>query len=757
MPIDAPTYAVAVQFHQAGAFAQAKQLYQRLLQDDPANADLRRRLGETWQALGDPKEAEAAYREALRLEPHAGALNNLGIVLMAQRRFEEAAASYEEALRLRPDYAEAHSNLGISLMEQGKLDEAVAAYRQALLLKPDHAAVANNLGMALARQGKVEQAEAAYRQSVRIRPDFAQAHFNLGNLLRAAGRRDDAAAAYREAVRLDPRNAVLHIELGILLADLGQFAEAEACHLQALRLKPDFAAAYNNLGVALMGLGRLEDAAVRYRQAIFLAPDFVEAHYNLGRAQAERGKADEALDCFERAVRLKPDAVGALNNLGNAYKDQGRLDEAIACYRKALAVAPLDAPVHSNLLFSLLYHPRLGPDEVFREHREFGRRHEKAPAAAAPPRPAGAGPRRLRIGYVSPDFREHVVSFFIEPVLASHDRARFEVCCYSDAPRPDAATRRLQGYADRWRPLTGLTDAQAADLIRGDEVDLLVDLAGHTGGNRLRMVALRPAPLQGTYLGYMGTTGLTAVDFRITDAYADPPGMTERWHTEELVRLPETGLCYQPGHTPDAAERPPALDAGRVTFGSFNNIAKVTADVVALWSRALRAAPGSQLLLKSGAGDAGDRRLREAFAANGVEEGRVTLIGRTPSRYAYLKLYHGVDVCLDPFPYNGITTTCDALWMGVPLITLAGRTSVSRQGVGLLSNVGLHELIAETPDAYVAVAARLTAQLSKLSALRSGLRERMTRSPLMDRVRFTRRLEAAYVDVRERRLSRKAL
>ncbi len=752
MAADPRLFAVADQFHRAGAFAQAQRLYRKLLEGDAHDADLWRRLGEACQALGERREAEAAYHESLRRAPHAGTFNNLGVVLLEPGRLDDAAVAFRAALRLQEDFAEARNNLGLVLAELGRLDEATDHYRQAVRLKPDYAVAHHNLGKALARQGKAPEAEEHFREAVRLQPEHAQAHFHLGKLLRATGRSDEAVEIYRAGLKAGPGDYRPHNELGVALMDCGRAAEAIECFAEAARLKSDFAPAYINLGIALIQLGRLDDARIRLEQALFLAPDFVEAHYNLGRVFAEKGMADEALDCFERAVRIKPDAPGALNNLGNAYKDRGRLDEAIACYRKALAAAPFDASVHSNLLFALQYHTRFGLDDVFREHAEFGRRHTPTPPIARAPRRASSADGRLRIGYVSADFREHVVAFFFEPILASHDRERFEIYCYSDVSRPDAATRRLQAHGDQWRSLIGLSDARAAELIRRDEVDLLIDLAGHTAGNRLRMFGLRSAPVQGTYLGYMGTTGLPAVDFRVTDGYADPPGVTEQWHTEGLIRLPESGLCYRPGPAPDAIERPPALDAGVFTFGSFNAVYKVTADVITLWARVLKAAPGSRLLLKTGVGAEVDRRFREAFAAHGVGEDRVILVGRTASRAGYLELHQGVDVCLDTFPYNGITTTCDALWMGVPVVSLAGKTSVSRQGVSLLTNVGLAELIAQTPDDYVAVAARLAADPGRLASLRSGLRDRMAASPLMDARQFTRRLEAAYVDMLSKRL-----
>jgi len=748
--MDQNLFAVAVGFQETGAFAQARQLYRRLLAEQPDGAELWRRLGEACQALGDRAAAEAAHRRALELEPHAGAYNNLGIVLMEQGRFDEAASCYHRALQLLPGYAEAYNNLGIARMDAGRLDEAVANCREALRLRPDYPAAHNNLGMALARQGLLPEAEASYRRAAQLQPDFTKAYGNLGHLLRGAGRREEAAAAYRQALATAPGDPALHDDLGVTLLGLGKVAEAEECHRQALRCQPDFASAYNNLGVALLEQDRWDDAMLSFRQALFLKPDLVEAHYNLGRGCLERGMADEALASFEEAVRLKPDAVGALNNLGNAYKDQGRLDEAVACYRQALAAAPHDAALHSNLLFCLLYHPRLAPDEVFREHLEFGRRHTPPPPAPAQPLPVEplAG-RRLRVGYVSADFRQHVVGWFIERVLAALDREHFEAFCYSDVRKADAATERIRGGVEHWRSLVGWSDDRAADLVRQDRIDVLIDLAGHTGGNRLPMFALRPAPVQATHYGYPATTGLAAMDYRITDADVDPPGFTERWHTEELVRLPGAFWVYH-GGPPLEVGPPPAARAGRFTFGSFNNLAKVTEEVLALWARVLRSAPDARMRLSAGKGTAGERRVLGAFARAGVDVRRIALVERRPFE-DYFRLHNDVDACLDPFPFTGCNTTADALWMGVPVVTLAGKTCVSRQGAGLLRAVGLEDLVAETPDGYVDVAARLAADAGRLAALRAGLRARMIASPLMDEGQFTRRLEAAYIAMWQKR------
>ena len=396
--------------------------------------------------------------------------------------------------------------------------------------------------------------------------------------------------------------------------------------------------------------------------------------------------------------------------------------------------------------------PTLG--EILVEARRYARQHAEPLAGAIEPRPtrSPAG-RRLRIGYVSADFREHPVVSFLEPILAAHDRHRFEIFCYADVSQPDAITRRLQGYADCWRSLVGLSDAQAAERIRQDDIEILVDLAGHTGGNRLRAFARKPAPIQVSYLGYLGTTGLSAMDYYITDAHADPPGLSEAHYQESLIRLPECGFCYAPGPAPEVRPEPPARQSGQVTFGCLNNPAKVSDEVLAVWSRVLAAVPGSRLLLRTGAGRSAEERIRDLLTACGIAPERLGFAGRTATRFAYLELYHAVDIALDPFPYNGVTTTCDALWMGVPVISQAGRMNVSRQGVRFLRTVGLDELLAETLEDYVRIATELAGDLARLADLRSGLRERMSRSPLMDAQRLARDLEAAYVGIWENRLA----
>jgi predicted O-linked N-acetylglucosamine transferase (SPINDLY family) len=611
-----------------------------------------------------------------------------------------------------------------------------------------------NLGLALRGLGQPDEAVACYERATRLRPDDPGPLAELATLLMQRGELDAAVARYEQMLRLSPDSVGAYSNMGLALMALGRLEDARLSFEQALYLQPDLAEVHNNLGLALLNQGRVAEARLRFERALELRPDLADAQNNLGLTCDAQGEPEQALASFERAVRIDADHFGALTNLANACKDQGRAAEAIAFHRKALASRPDDAAVHSNLLLAMQYLPGADPREMLAEARRYARQHAGPSAGAIerhPLRPAAG--RRLRIGYVSADFCEHPVVSFLEPILAAHDRHRFEIFCYADVQRPDVTTRRLQGYADQWRSLVGLSDPQAAERIRQDDIDILVDLAGHTGGNRLRAFARKPAPIQVSYLGYLGTTGLTAMDYYITDAHADPPGLSEAYYEEQIIRLPECGFCYAPGPAPVVNVEPPATQCGRVTFGCLNNPAKVSDEVLALWSRVLAAVPGSRLLIRAGAGRSTEERARDLLANHGIAPERLDFAGRTATRFAYLELYHAVDIALDPFPYNGVTTTCDALWMGVPVISLGGSTSVSRQGVRFLRSVGLDGLLPKTPDDYVRIAAELAGDQARLADLRAGLRERMSCSPLMDADRLTRDLEAAYAGIWEHRLA----
>jgi predicted O-linked N-acetylglucosamine transferase (SPINDLY family) len=522
--------------------------------------------------------------------------------------------------------------------------------------------------------------------------------------------------------------------------EAGQLAAAEAHYREILARDAQRPEVYYNLGLVLRSRGRLHDAAAAYEQALALQPRFPAAANNLGAVLASLGQFDEAEDMLRHSLLLDPAAAETWNNLGAVLKDLGRLDEAIGCLEHANRLEPANARFHSNLVFTLHYSPRFSAAALRQAAQRWDECHARPLGVAVPPAPNAPAPdRRLRIGYVSPYFRDHCQALFTVPLLAHHDHDRGEIFCYSDNQVPDGVTARLRGYADHWRETGRLSDAQLADLIRQDGIDVLVDLTLHLAHQRLLVFARRPAPVQLTWLGYPGTTGLAAMGHRLTDPWLDPAGTDEASYAEQSLRLPDSFWCYDPlTDLPPASAQPP-LPRRRVTFGCLNNFCKVTDATLDLWARILAAVPASQILLLVPPG-ASRARVK---ARLGVLSDRVEFVGYQP-RQEYLKLYHRIDLGLDTFPYNGHTTSLDALWMGVPVVSLSGTTAVSRAGLSLASTLGLPGLVAGTPDEFVAVAVALARDHARLAELKAGLRERMTRSPLMDAPRFARHVEHAY-------------
>jgi predicted O-linked N-acetylglucosamine transferase (SPINDLY family) len=506
---------------------------------------------------------------------------------------------------------------------------------------------------------------------------------------------------------------------------------------------------YNNLAAVLGEQNRHVEAVATCRDAARLAPDFGPLYCNLARSLQQLGRVDEAIAAAERAIELCPDSA-AYCNLGMCYLERGQLDEAIAAYRRGLELNPADFQLHSNLVYALNYHPGHAPQAVWQEHRQWGLRHAD-PLLPANPRYDNdrAAGRRLRIGYVSAHFRAHAVAAFTESMLAAHNHAGFEIFCYSNFPLVDDTTRRFQASADHWRDILALGDDEACGVVRQDQIDILVDLAGHINGNRLLLFARKPAPIQLTYLGYQNTTGMAAFDYRLTDDHADPPGTTDAYYTEKLVRLPRSFFCY----LPDRQAPPPgplgALDRGYVTFGSFNQFSKVTPQVLETWARLLAAVPRSRLILLSRFSPWLEARVAALFERHGVDPARVELAPRR-AHHEYLKLITTADIALDSFPFNGHTTNCDCLWQGVPVVTMLGRMYASRFGSTAHVNLRLEELIADSPGRYIEIASALAADLSRLSELRAALRARMLDSPLLDAQGFTRNLEAAYREMWDR-------
>ena len=562
-----------------------------------------------------------------------------------------------------------------------------------------------------------------------------------------AGLRGDNIAAEdycRQALALNPTLAVAHFNLGIAMRSQNRFAEACQSFKRATELLPNYSEAMNALSSAYISLHDWPSAAQVLKEAISVWPRQAEIHNNLGAVYQAMGCFNEAIISYETALKINPRLGMTLDGLATTYQSQGDFEKAEHYYRQCLALASGDLHARSNLLMMLNYLPHGNAVTRFEEHMAWGKiAQTRIPRLELLSR--GADPqRRLKVGYLSPDFREHSVAFFIEPVLKHHDRGCYEVYCYSSLPSTDETTLRIKDIVDTWRDIHKLSDAETASLIRDDRIDILIDLSGHTGNNRLAVFAAKPAPVQMTYLGYPNTTGLSTIDYRVTDKIADPLG-EEAYYTEALLRLDGCFLCYQPDQNTSDVAPLPALTNSYVTFGSFNNFSKINPGVLQLWSEVLLQVPHSRLLLKCPAltDTAVRARVSEALQAQGIGAERVELLGHTPTRQEHLALYAKVDIALDTFPYNGTTTTCEALWMGVPVLSLVGKHHAGRVGASLLRAAGLPDWLANTPESFVAIAQAMTSDLATLGRLRGVLRDKLRGSSLCDAADFVRGLEVA--------------
>jgi len=553
-----------------------------------------------------------------------------------------------------------------------------------------------------------------------------------------AGRLAEAAQGYRAILARAPQHADSLNLLGVIALQSGDLPAALALVQSAVALRPDAAVCRNNLGQVLERHGRDDEAARCYEAAIALDPAYAEPHNNLGLLRARRDRLAEADALYRKAIELAPEYAEPYTNRGNLLKDRGDLGAAIGCYRRAIEIRPDLSQLHSNLLLTLHYHSACSPADLLREHRAWAERHAAPLAAARRPHANSAEPeRRLRIGYASPDFREHPVARFMLPLLREHDRRQFEVFAYSDVTAPDPVTGMVRRHVDQWRDVATLGDAQLADAVRADGIDILVDLTAHSGHNRMLTFARKPAPVQLTYLAYCSTTGVDAIDYRVTDRFLDPPGESSHY-TEASLHLPHCYWCYS---VPPLGRSVTERLVGPPTFGCLNNFAKVTDATLELWTRLLARVPEARLLVYARAEPHRDR-VRRALRVAGLDEARAAFVGYQ-SLADYLDTYREIDVALDPHPYGGGTTSCDALWMGVPVVTLAGRTAVSRAGTTLLSNVGLDGLVARNGEQYVELAAGLIRDGERLAELRRELRARLEASPVMNARLFARDFEAA--------------
>ena len=730
---------------QLGKLDEAVASYDKALAIKRDFAEAHANLGDALADLGRLDEAVASYHKALAINPgYAEAHSGLGNALRTLGRMDEAAASYQKALIIKPDFAEAHSNLGNTLQDLGRLDEAVASCRKALTIKPDFAEAHYNFGNALNAQGKPDEALGSYRKALAIKPGFAEAHSNLGNALKDLGEPIEAVASYQKAIALKPDFTEAHYNLGVVLHDQGLLDDAVASYHKALALKPDFTDAHYNLGNALKELERLDEAAESYHKAIALKPDYAEAHNNLGDALKQLMRMDEAAASCHKALTIKPDYAEAHYNLGNVLKDLGRLDTAMASYRQALAIKPDLTAAHSNLLFTQNYVADQSSAELLADARRYGA------AVAAMATPVGrhantADPdRRLRVGLVSGDLRTHSVAYFLCGFLAEIDREKIDFFAYSSSSREDGITAKIKANVGKWQRVAGKSDAQLCQDIVDDGIDILVDLSSHTANNRLSVFAWKPAPIQATWLGYFATTGVKEIDYILCDRWVLPPAEEDQF-VEAPIRLPDSYLCFTPPDLDMDMGPLPAQTNGYITFGCFNNLSKVNEQVVSCWAKLLHGVPDSRLsLIAKQLEDAAVRQeMLGRFSARGISADRLMLEGFLP-RAELFAAYQEVDICLDPFPYPGGTTSVEAMWMGVPVVTLQGNRFLSHVGESILHTVGLDDWIAPTLDIYVETAQKHASNLPALATLRGRLRERLVASPMCDAPRFARNLEDAF-------------
>jgi predicted O-linked N-acetylglucosamine transferase (SPINDLY family) len=738
--------AQAKEHQTAGRLQASLEALGAILRVDANHAEAHYLTGVALVGLGRSDEAIDSLRTSLRVNPADVAVwQYLGSVLSQRNRLDEAAVCLQRAVELAPNQERLHNFLGTLFEGQRRAAEAEACFRRALALNPNYAISHSNLGNVLLHQGRSEEALASYRRAVELNPNLAAAHYNLAHAWQTVGNLGEAVSGYQRALAIQPDFVEARYNLGNALRDLGDRQRAIEQFRRVVELQPGHIGALLHLGNIFREQGPLEEAISCYRKILAVDPRCAEAHGNLGVAFNEQGSRDEAIESIRRAIELAPRATFDHSNLGLALQSVGRLDEALVEYRQAVALAPDNSGLHSNLLYALHYHPLGTAESLFREHLDWAERHANPLTTRALPHALDRSPGpRLRVGYVSPYFRAHAINFFFEPILAAHDREQFEIICYSDSAVEDETTQRLRSHASLWRSSLALSNEQFSAQIRQDKIDILVDLTGHiAGGLRLLAFARKSAPVQVTYLGYQNTTGMQAMDYRLTDEWSDPPGTTEHLHSEKLVRLPNAFYCYLPSPDAPPITRPPAEAAGLVTFGSFNYFAKVTPEVLATWAKILARVPRSRLVILADMAQSLRARLVEYFATHGIAAERLELVHRLP-RARYLELINNVDIALDPFPFNGHTTTCDCLWQGVPVVTLSGQTYVSRFGSSAHRVLDLTSLVAQQPQQYVEIAASLAADLTALAALRANLRERMAASALLDSRTFTSNLEAEY-------------
>lgn len=735
----------AFSVYQSEDWLRAAALLQPLAAERPGDAEVLYRLGDAMYQLNRLQEAMPPLERAVEINGNSAAyLYKLGNVFKDLERPEEALERYRRALQLEPRHAPALNNTGAVLETLGKLDEALDYYRQAMRADATLLPARSNLAVLLHRMERYAEATEVYETLLQLQPDSIMDWCNLGNAYQGLGRYEDAVHCYERALALDPGSADAHFRSGVALLNLEKYPEAEAAARRAAQIAPTVPQGWVNLGNTLEAQARFDDALGAYEHGLKLNPNMPELLNNIGAAYKHKGALDKALTFFERAVAIAPTYAVARANLATLRYSLGQVDEAVEGYRAILKSDPQNVHAARHLLMALLYQP-ISNEDLFEEHLAFARRFASGDRSTPRDKADARSGGKLRVGYVSSDLCRHPVGFNLVPLVQHHDRDEFEVYFYSSVRQPDDITRWFREQADAWRSITNLSEASAAELIRKDGIDILVLLAGRFDDNRPLLATYRPAPVQ-VSMHDPATSGLAEMDYLIADRGLVPRRTGEKF-TERVACLP-TFYLHPPIRRAAAPAEPPRARDGRVTFGSFNNPAKLNEDVVALWAQVLRAVPGSRLMLRyQGLFSIPSVRARylDLFSSHGISEDRL-IIPPEPKdgREQHLARYHQIDIALDPFPFTGSTTTFEALCMGVPVVTMEGERMAARWSLAMMRKVGLADLVAHCPVEYVEIARGLASDPDELARLRGALPERVARSPLCAEHLRTRQLERLF-------------
>ena len=729
----------AMALHQAGELAGAIACYQRALGLQPDYVPALGNLGNALNSQGKYSEAIACYEQLLSFHPNdAMAYNNIALAKKSLGELLAAISCLQKAVAIQPGSSEILCNLGSALRDNGELEKAVECYLKALAVQADHVEARNNLGVAFARMGELDRAITNYRQVIAIQPDHGSAYNNLGVALKEQGQLEEAVVCLQKSLSIAPDNAEALSNLGAVLQEQGKLTAAAELLQKALANNPELSEAHNNLGNLLREQGKLNKAYAAYSSALLLQPDYVDALCNIASVLIEQGEAESAGRYLQKVVALEPNHGDAYCSLGAVKHNQGELAAAAAIFQQAITINPRSAVAISSLLLSSQYNPDQLPIDLLRLHKKLA---ANLPAcsgflAFVHDNEKSSG-RQLRIGLLSPDLGQHPVGYFMAGFLRYHLVEELMITCYSDH-LPDKLTAKLESYADRWLFSRSLDNAALAKRIHADKIDILIDLAGHTANNRLPIFAAKPAPIQISWAGYVGTTGLPAMDWLIADRHYVGKE-DEQFYSEGIIRLPDSWVCYTPPKNAIKITKPKKI-AKKSSFmlGNFGNPTKINQQMLGVWSRILQQLPGATLLLiYKGMDDPGNvKRINDFFKKAGIESERVIIKGKMP-HLELLAQYNAVDLALDTLPYSGGLTTLEALWMGTPVVTTRGATFAGRHSTSILRTVGLDELVAEDLEQYVQLVIDLGSRPKRVQELCYGLRERLLGSPLCNYGKFS--------------------